>query len=156
MTKDSKDACTDCNGTIYGFHTPYGDGKCSECKGKGYLTDYVGGMMKGIAAGLLGDPADSDYECPECSGTCQCQKCRGTGWIYYNSDDNEEEDSCDKTIEKGKGEDEFESSNNSENDSDDYNSDSNSDDYDSGGYSSDDHYSNDTNSYVAISQNQKY
>ena len=98
MAKDSKKSCSDCNGIRTGWNGVYGDGACSCCDGRGYNTSYIEAVGKAVSLGALGDPADQDYPCDECSGTKQCQTCGGTGWEHYNEeeDDDKEEDDEDR------------------------------------------------------------
>ena len=63
MSKD-KGECRDCDGldlsSQFTSLIPRGNGKCSECHGNG---------------------------CGVCSGTGQCQTCGGTGYEYWDEDE---------------------------------------------------------------------
>ncbi len=81
MGYNSKRGCPDCSYNLsYLFKH---DGKCKNCNGTGEAGDIAESIKDLITAGLV----EADYTCRVCSGTGQCQTCGGTGYQYYNEDE---------------------------------------------------------------------
>jgi RecJ-like exonuclease len=81
MSKESTRKCPDCDGEdFYALFGGKGNGKCSNCHGKGE----VWSIGEGLEVFRL--DLEKVEACKTCSGTGQCQTCGGTGFEYYNDD----------------------------------------------------------------------
>lgn len=85
-----------------------GNGNCSVCHGEGTIPpDAIDGLVSGageiyskiIFLGMADDePEPEDQECKKCTGTGQCQRCGGKGYIKLR--DHSDEDSIDEGEDK--------------------------------------------------------
>jgi len=79
MAKNDFTGCPSCAITNYGFGGR-GDGKCSPCWGKGQIYGFTDAFQATATFGMAPD----HHKCKICSGTGQCQRCGGTGYIHFN------------------------------------------------------------------------
>ena len=87
MAKDSSRECPDCDGLDLGtLWRSKGNGICKNCDGNGKT---LKNLVVALTAPFLG--LDDEETCKICNGTGQCQTCGGTGYEYYNSDNDSSE-----------------------------------------------------------------
>lgn len=116
MAKEFTKRCPDCDG-YDGVIFTEGNKKCKFCHGTGKKEDWSGlvnlipGAMiiNSVVENLAGKSEKDLEDCPECSGTGQCQTCGGEGIVHYDVDN-----------EKSSNDDDSSNDEDSENNSDDY------------------------------------